>query len=178
MRDNGSWGAMEANTVLSKMSVSQKTHLETAFVQKHFAKGQHLWRAGDAANFAVLVQTGSLASPEPVLAQKHDGRLRTHSDTAAQAAAAAQDDAKGDAYPEPLPEEIMDESRTYSARTSFGRGAVVLDVDALLRDSAYDFELFAGEDSNLLLLSKEVLKEFFQANPGVLLSLMHARYVL
>ena len=187
MRDNGSWGTMEANTVLSKMSVSQKTHLETAFVQKHLLKGQQLWRSGDAANFAVLVQTGSLVSPEPVLAQKHDARLRTHSDPTAQRAAAHDgdaaandddDDAQVAAYPEPLPEEVADESWAHSARTSFGRGAIVLDVDALLRNGAYDFDLQAADESNVLLLHKDMLKDFFQANPGVLLSLMHARYVL
>lgn len=75
----GCWEAIESNEMLSTLSVSQKTVLQSVLVQQRFVKGEVIcvdmeastgesklcqWSKGETPEFAVLIQNGDLAFDE------------------------------------------------------------------------------------------------------------------
>jgi len=53
-----SWQCIEKNTVLSELSTSQKTYLQSLLKKRIVTKGQVLWSVGDESKGAVLVDQG------------------------------------------------------------------------------------------------------------------------
>lgn len=84
MRNLGSWDAMEANSLLRKLSASQKTQLEICFKHHVVEKGKVIWQAGSLADGAILVANGAL-KPTFQQSKDHDsGDCETPQDTEAE----------------------------------------------------------------------------------------------
>eukprot|EP01103_Thecamoeba_quadrilineata_P015374 TRINITY_DN483_c0_g2_i1.p1 TRINITY_DN483_c0_g2~~TRINITY_DN483_c0_g2_i1.p1 ORF type:complete len:809 (+),score=173.18 TRINITY_DN483_c0_g2_i1:72-2498(+) len=60
MRQLQSWAVISKNSVLHKMTSSQKTQLQSVLHHVHLKPGESLWNAGDDALSAVLVDDGRL----------------------------------------------------------------------------------------------------------------------
>ncbi len=60
VRAKGSWLAIEANAIFSKMTINQKNHLETLFEYKEPEKGELIIKQGLAIEFAVLWHKGNV----------------------------------------------------------------------------------------------------------------------
>lgn len=58
--DSGAWEVFANNSCLSRMSTSQKTQLSELCERKEFSDGQFIWKAGDPARFAFLIDAGSV----------------------------------------------------------------------------------------------------------------------
>eukprot|EP01103_Thecamoeba_quadrilineata_P016437 TRINITY_DN5497_c0_g1_i1.p1 TRINITY_DN5497_c0_g1~~TRINITY_DN5497_c0_g1_i1.p1 ORF type:complete len:828 (-),score=148.88 TRINITY_DN5497_c0_g1_i1:171-2429(-) len=65
MRQLQSWSVISNNSVLHKMTSSQKTQLQSVLHHVHLKPGESLWNAGDEALSAVLVDNGRLVLTVP-----------------------------------------------------------------------------------------------------------------
>lgn len=64
------------------------------------------------------------------------------------------------------------------APDEFERGAFIGDIDAMLSGDTLSTGLRAVEHCTILVLKRKALLRFFSLNPGVLLSLLHAFFIL
>eukprot|EP01006_Ploeotia_vitrea_P034141 TRINITY_DN65715_c3_g15_i1.p1 TRINITY_DN65715_c3_g15~~TRINITY_DN65715_c3_g15_i1.p1 ORF type:complete len:944 (+),score=511.27 TRINITY_DN65715_c3_g15_i1:53-2884(+) len=58
MQTEESWQVISSNTVLGKLSSSQKTYLQSILHKRDLKRGEVLWEAGEEAKMAVIVQSG------------------------------------------------------------------------------------------------------------------------
>eukprot|EP01114_Cavostelium_apophysatum_P020013 TRINITY_DN6597_c0_g1_i1.p1 TRINITY_DN6597_c0_g1~~TRINITY_DN6597_c0_g1_i1.p1 ORF type:complete len:504 (-),score=157.21 TRINITY_DN6597_c0_g1_i1:413-1924(-) len=59
-RQEPSWQVIQKNTILSRMTNSQKTRLQASFVRKEFLKGDYLWKTAMPASSPFLVGEGQV----------------------------------------------------------------------------------------------------------------------
>lgn len=144
------------NNTLMDLTRAQKLHLESLSEVMLFPAGSYVWRAGDPANFCVIVHSGSL-SFEGKKGQIMKSVMRR---TASQIV-------KGE-----------DASQS-QCPPCFEKGSFVGSVTLVLSESGKQtHSLICNVPSVLLVFRDEHLKEFFAVNPGVLLCLLDAHFVL
>lgn len=73
MRERGTLDVIESNSMLRLFSHNQKTQLETCFYRKKFKRGEVVWRAGEACEFAILISSGHMSYTEPRTLYKRRG---------------------------------------------------------------------------------------------------------
>lgn len=57
-RQDAVWELMEMNSVLSMLTPTQKTQLEQRCSPVHFTDGEFVWREGECATRAILIDSG------------------------------------------------------------------------------------------------------------------------
>jgi len=156
IRETGSWILMNENSVLSLLSESQKTQLETCFTKVSVKAGELLWKKDDIANIAALVSSGlfKFSSAIQSIVKKNDSGIHVT-----------------------MNKTIGSFKELEQTSLKFSRGAFVIDVDAMLAGGKNDADLVATIDSEALVLSEADIKSFFKSNPGVLLAMLKARFI-
>ena len=120
--------------------------------------GDIIWEEGTPAECAILVDTGRVAfktKPKNIFCR---GNIGVHIQVDPTTAFAS---GKEVLQPE-----------------MFERGSFIGDIDAILANRRNDVALTAMGSVSVLCLYRKELLNFFSNNPGVLLSMLHTRYIL
>jgi CRP-like cAMP-binding protein/phosphoribosyl 1,2-cyclic phosphodiesterase len=131
MRDERSWEVFEKNSVLRALTSAQKTALQSFLTTSPVRAGEVLWRAGDPAECAYVVDEGAIAL-----------------------------DAGG-----------------AHALAPFHSGAFVGEFDAIRQGNYLTTTARVSESGRLFEIARGDLAQFFEDNPGVLVSFLGAKFV-
>lgn len=156
MRAEGTWNTIQDNAMLRQLSGPQKTQLETYLVKLDFEDGDLIWDEGSPAEYAILIDKGKVTF-------KTDPSSEFNS--------------KNSSISILLPVTAMN-GTSEADPDIFERGSFIGDIDALLADRKNAVALRAIGKVSVLCLYKKDLRNFFSNNPGVLLSMLHTRYIL
>ncbi len=177
------------NYTLRSLTRAQKLHLEGMGRVRTVARGEYVWRAGEAATCCVVVQQGSLAYVgQAGRVMRSVGALHLHrrrkSDSLGMSASGSRSSASSATTPAPPAFLPHKEDATQSpCPAAFQKGALVGNPSLLLHRGGQDappqpFDLVATTDATLVVFPAEGIADFFQQNPGVLLCLLDAEFVL
>jgi len=176
MRASGSSAVINANSMLSQLSESQKTHLETIFIRKTFQEGEYIWQRGDPANKACLIEAGTIRCTDPEF-------LKTLLEARVEGTVRSPRSGRLSPLRSPRRQTSIQSKRRNSTRYSFtsdntySRGTLLMESEAILQEREFETDVIAQTHCIVLMVDREGLMEFFTSNPGVLLSVLHTRSI-
>jgi CRP-like cAMP-binding protein/glyoxylase-like metal-dependent hydrolase (beta-lactamase superfamily II) len=187
------------NYTLRSLTRAQKLHLEGMARVRRVRLGEHVWRAGEPAACCVLVQEGGLAFAGQAgrlmrsvgalpSRRRKSGSLSVSSSGSPAASPFSFSSSSSSAGPAP-PTNVLLSQGENAAQTPcppvFEKGSLVGNPSLLLRAGGkgegappQPFDLVATTDATLVEFPADGLAAFFQQNPGVLLCLLDAEFVL
>ena len=203
MRKDNIVQLIRGNSVLSHLTLSQITQLEEYLFRYEVKKGTHIWKKGDPAERAFIVESGQIKFDSPIPRSRRPSEMTSSRHDSKELAAALQSalaEPSGGSTPaslssgaevgsgEALPAEAATSPRrsfdrkllkkSASMRVSpMGPGSFIADTDALLGSSSNSVGVVAATDCTLLMIDRKDLIIFYSNNPGVLLATVHTFYV-
>lgn len=178
------------NFTLRSLTRAQKLHLEGVAQTRAVARGEAVWKAGEPAACCVLVEEGSLAYAgqagklmRSIGALLYTARRRKSGRLSVSASGSSAAGATGATAAAPAGPTFLSQGEDATQAPcppAFEKGNLVGNPSLLLRGgaAAQPFDLVAVTDATLVVFPAEGMVDFFTQNPGVLLCLLDAEFVL